>query len=362
MVRMSKRAAFYAMTVLPLSLSACVAQSFPQADCTRINVTANGKPVVGIEDIAYDKSGAVLYLSAYDRRTHDFGGIYGLHLDQANAQINTATPAAAATIIEGVRPHGIDFIRSDRGAVLGFIDRQGTKLDNAPVIRFISLQDDKETAYSERQPISGPEFCASNDIALTSSDILFVTQDHKTCTKKTQFIENIFASGSSRLLSLSTKPNTEKTDTILAIKGLHFANGVVISGDARRIHVSETRKKRVAVFDVPENLSQNQNLPQKSSFRIKLAGGPDNLTRDGFRIYAALIPSLLRFARFQKNPKKRIESRFAIIARDNSVMTYDVPANILSGATTAIQAGEHIWLGAGYDTAIARCSLPKRAL
>ena len=66
---------------------------------------------------------------------------------------------------------------------------------------------------------------------------------------------------------------------------------------------------------------------------------------------------LIRFAAFRAGWGSRVKSRFAIIAPDKSVKTYDVPANIMSGATVALKVDNSVYLGGAFDNGIAICDL-----
>jgi len=325
-------------------LTACGGQSFPEAICKRVNLTDNGQAVLGVEDMAYDAPSQTLYLSAYDRRTHSEGGIYRLAVESEGTDL-TVTP-----IIENIRPHGISLTRYDQGLTLDFIDRTGDKEEMKPVIRTLSWHDETPNLFVESAAYTTAELCASNDLVrverINPNDaLIFVTQDHKACTLKAQKRENILSANQARVVTTRPIANTAETFST----GLAFANGITDSRDGRHIYVAETRAKQVTILshDTGEVIGH-----------VKLSGGPDNLTRESDDIYVAIIPSLIKFLGVQKNESKRIKSRFAIITPDNTATTYDVPASVISGATVAIKAGEYIWLGAGYDTAIARCQLP----
>jgi len=322
------------------SQTAC-GESFPEANCERVTISHDGKPIIGIEDMAYDAQGQTLYLSAYDRRTHDEGGIYRLPIE------NSASDLTLKPVIEGLRPHGINLTRLDNTVYLSVIDRQGDKADKKPVIRFWSWHIETSDNMNELKSLSAPEICAANDLILGAGEFLYITQDHKKCTSKAQKRENIFSPHQAKVLVYRRLGG--KLDLIdpPLLSGLSFANGITKSQQEGLLYVAETRKKQLTLF--------SEEKVERTT--IRLAGGPDNLTHDGTHVYAALIPSLIRFSRFQKNDSKRIKSRFAVISPDNDVATYDVPSDVISGATVAIKAGDHIWLGAAYDTAIARCSL-----
>ncbi|MEP1231106.1 MAG: hypothetical protein ABJG88_10560 [Litorimonas sp.] len=343
-------------------LTACTSDflkpKFPQAQCTRISLLDNGKAVIGVEDMVYDETAQTLYLSAYDRRTHSSGGIYGLPL--ANAA--TAAALTVTPILTDIHPHGMDLIRDGSKLTLSFIDRQGDENERNPVIRTISWQDETPNSLTEGQSFTGAELCASNNLVRTpnwdsNEAPIYVTQDHKTCTRKAQSRENIFSPNQASMGWINSEIPVPKN----VLTDLSFANGIAFSENLDVIYVAETRKKRVVV----------KHPHYFNTTPIKLSGGPDNLTRNKDDIYAALIPNLLAYSRFQKKPKKRVKSRFSIITptffprgdkpRENfatfSTVTYDVPAPVISGASVAVKAGEYIWLGSAYDTAIARCTL-----
>jgi len=273
------------------TLTACGGQSFPEAMCERVKITHDGAPVIGVEDMAYDAPTQTLYLSAYDRRTYSTGGIYRLPIEMAN----TATDLDVTAVIDNIRPHGIDLTRTNRAltqkfddVLMSFIERQGTQSDKTPIIRTLSWNDDAPDSLTEVRVITGSEICASNDIVRThrwgDDSAIFVTQDHKNCTLKAQNRENIFSPNKASVGIIDTINHQFR----YFLTGLSFANGIVLSKDDQRLYIAETRGKRVTLFS-----TKTGETTEKS-----LAGGPDNLTQAGDNIYAALIPSLIKFKRF----------------------------------------------------------------
>jgi len=329
--------------IISVSLNACAVKTFPNAICERIYVEANNTPVIGVEDMAYDSQNNRLFLSAYDRRSYSDGGIYTLKLDEQSG----ANSVEVIPILEKIKPHGIDLVISGADMTLALIDKQGEKKDTRPVIRLFQSQPNSVGTYNEVFTISDSQSCASNDLVLTSNESLYISQDHKSCTARAQSRENIFSPNKASVIFAD---KSERLSTFT--NGLSFANGLVLSADNQELYVAETRKKHIAIYDT--ETGQINDV-------IKLSAGPDNLTQTNGEIYAALIPSLLQFARFQKNSEKRVKSRFSIVKSDRTIATYDIAADIISGATVAIKTDEYIWLGAAYDTAIARCKLPQSA-
>ncbi len=335
--------------ILVIGLSACRAQTFSMAQCERVTITHKGKPVIGVEDMAYDDTAQTLYLSAYDRRSHSKGGIYRLSVDAAAK----GWEFDVSTLINDIRPHGIDLWRDGAQVTLSFIDRQGDENRHKPAIRTLSWHDNRPSRLTEGPSFLDIRACAANNLTrMTGTDTdksIIFTQTHQSCTHKAQIRENILTPNRATVSIAEAQTGTIKP----YLDTLSYANGIAIHPNAQRLYVAETRGKRLTVFHAKNS--------EKISV-IDLPGGPDNLTRNGEDIYAALIPNLIRFSRFQKRETHRINSRFAIVtpidATHHSVSSYDVPAAIISGATVVIKAGQHIWLGSAYDTAIARCTLP----
>ena len=372
-----KRRLTLSYMIASLFLTACTGQKFPLADCTRLIVTDGGQQIIGVEDMVYDDRDHQLYLSAYDRRAHANntskdaiikGGIYQLSLNQDSLARNLTpdTSITAQALVNNIRPHGLNFTRKDDQIWIDYIERLGSAEHKRPVIKTLSwsAKDIAPPYLILPLPIlisKGSSLCAANALAVDRNTIqgqsnkaakqelqtIWVTQDHASCTAQTQRRENILSPNKASIARI----NPDQSVEYKFIDGLSFANGIAYNPENDQLYAAQTRKKSLSIID-----SQDGRVLKI----VKLPGGPDNIRLNKDMISVALIPNLLRFLRFQKNTKARIDSRFALINPDNlEMMVYDVPSDILSGATIAIKAGSHIWLGGAYDTAIARCELPK---
>ena len=93
-----------------------------------------------------------------------------------------------------------------------------------------------------------------------------------------------------------------------------------------------------------------------------MPGGPDNITEyedaNGPVLWTALHPNLMSFGAYRAGWKSKSGSRVARVDMDGNVGAYDIPAEIISGATTALQAGDKLYLAGAFETAIASCKLP----
>ena len=372
-----KRRLTLSYMITGLFLTACAGQKFPLADCTRLIVTDGEEQIIGVEDMVYDDRDHQLYLSAYDRRAHASnpskntiinGGIYQLSLNQDSLARNLTsdTIITAQTLVNNIRPHGLNFMRKDDHIWIDYIERLGSTEHKRPVIKTLSwsAKDIAPPYLTLPAPIlisNGSGLCAANALAVDRKTIqdqsdkaaqqehqtIWVTQNHASCTVQAQRRENIIAPNKASIARI----NPDQSIEYKFIEGLSFANGIAYNPENDQLYAAQTRKKSLSIIN-----SDNG----KTLKIVKLPGGPDNIRLNKDMMSIALIPNLLKFLRFQKNAKARIDSRFALINPDSlEMMVYDVPADILSGATIAVKARGHIWLGGAYDTAIARCELPK---
>jgi len=303
---------------------------YPELSCKRHMLVHNGFPITGIEDMAYDVGQERVYASAYDRRKKTKGGIFKFDPQQINAVKKVPLPSP-------LWPHGFDLTRNGGALTLTLIDR---KLDNSKQlsarIRQFEWNDSVTVPVEMDLPNQNDAFCNANHSYL-------VTLDHDSCHYAARKWENIVRPKSSSLTSFKIN-NPVKLQEELT--NLYFANGIATRGP--HIYIAETRKKRLSVLKA--------NLQSDAEY-LYLDGGPDNLTTDGTDIWAALHPDLIRFAAFRAGWIKRAPSRAARIGANGKIDLYDIPKDIISGATVALRAQDSLFLGSAFDSAIAVCDL-----
>ena len=135
------------------------------------------------------------------------------------------------------------------------------------------------------------------------------------------------------------------------MNSLSYANGIARTSKA--VYVAETRAKRLTLL----GLGRGTKVEKLGD--ISLPGGPDNLTTNETSVIVALHPNLIRYGAFRAGWGPRVKSRFSIISANNDIKTYDLSADLLSGATVALRVGRHIYLGAAFDKGMAACQLPE---
>ena len=323
---------------------------FPELQCEHIALTYNGQPLIGVEDMAYDSKNHQIYVSAYDRDTKTSGGIYRWDITHKDAEVSRLD--LPHTNPNAYWPHGFDLQRDDTRLRLSIIERDLRQAGfmNAQISQYIIAENEIIT-LSKR--LKNKALCSSNNLitgAVSSRNTdarpsYYITQDHQSCHKKTQIITDIFNPRSAALLHW----HEDEIDKIM--EQLAYANGIAQTSKA--VYLAETRTKRLTLLNLSE-----QTKTERLGI-ISLPGGPDNLTSGDTNVIAALHPNLIRYAAFRTGWGPRVKSRFSIISADNEIKTYDLSADLLSGATVALRARSHIYLGAAYDIGIAACELPE---
>jgi len=315
-------------------------ETFPALDCQRHEIAVGEEQIVGVEDMAFDKVQNTIYLSAYDRRTGTAGGMYRFSSPDFSDLEKLRTPGTPLT------PHGFDLRRRGSDVFLTVIDRDLSSKDEiAARLRLFTWSKEVPELTEVNLNTKGVSLCNANDLVSGQRDgTYFITLDHESCEYGGREYENVFRPNSASVvfIDLAREPIAETR-----FKALYFANGIANShANKDEIIIAETRKKRLSL----------------SSGHIELPGGPDNLTvneeANGSVIWAALHPNLLSFGAYRAGWKSKSQSRVARINLAGQMDVYDIPAEVISGATTALQAGDRLYLGGAFDTAIARCVLP----
>jgi hypothetical protein len=305
----------------------------------------SGMDILGTEDIALDRAGGRLLVSAYDRRRDLPGGIYAVPLDVLlNPLTDQIEPERLVPAPGGpdLRPHGFAIDEIGRlPAKLGVIERQ------AGTARLQAYELGPASLGPVGPPVTDVALCNANDVAITPDGVFLVTADRKACSGWGRFIEDIF--GLARGHVLSVGPGGIR----VLVSGLHFADGIAM--DARHVYIAATRDPALLVYD----RSGKDNLVFVQRFALKDA--PDNLAwGDDGALYIAAHRSLLRFALFRLG--LAADSPAAIYRYDPASRA--APARLgwaggsgaVSGATVALAARGRLVLGAGYDAGLSVCA------
>jgi hypothetical protein len=345
-----------------LLAAGCSAQTageaeYPSTNCSRVALidSATGASVRGAEDLDIDAARGRLIVSAYDRRaaekaahgpsTPPEGGLYVVRLERLGGAEAAATPLVPpGAIAGGLRPHGVAYIST--ADEIAFVNRayarEGRGWRLAPRIERVGAADG-----SRLDPLTA--HCAANDLVATEAGLL-VTFDHGACD---------WRAGLEDVLSLRRAGVVPTTGGEPLFSGASYANGVIAAADGA-LALAATRENALLMLRLSEDGAW------RASSRVKLPGGPDNLTRgDSGRIIAAVHPSTLRLAAARKLGLGKASSRIVAIdpATGGVALLFDDPTGkVFSAATVAVEREGALILGSVLEEGLLVCrrsSAPK---
>lgn len=344
-----------------------------------------GEIIIGPEDLAIDRTEGAVLVSAYDRRAvkredkaggpiTTEGGIYRFRISDGLPEgdkilVTDLTREFKKT--HDFRPHGIDLDRGKDNRRALYVVNHLLRLEEsddpgtlAPHVidRFIldpsgALMHDKRIRASVYEDKG--RMCSPNDVVGVGGGRFFVSNDHGSCGGFGAAWEETFALKGSYLLYYDGEQFRRVAEK------LKFANGVAMREDpatgARLIFVSETRGKRIRVFDEAELLSPGEAIPR---YTIKIKGSPDNMdwSEDG-DLLVATIPNIIGMGAYMRGwfGKKKTSSRTQKIAwnedgPDKPEIVFEDDGSMISGATAMAGAGGLYFIGAAFDDNIAICT------
>ncbi len=325
---------------------------FNLADCRPISLvdSATGSVVVGAEDLALDRDGARVIVSAYDRRRVEAeaqansaaisgGGLYSIALAKLAAQTPSLTVTSLVEPTElagGLHPHGISFDSKTR--TVSFINRgyqrEANRWRMTPTVVHLGVGGDLSIVKS-------PMPCSINDLSVRDERML-ISFDHAECGWRAGF-EDVFGLRRSGLVDHAGK-------TLLS--GVGYANGVIELA-AGQVLVAATREKSLRVVDVSDAAAT-------STRRFNLRGAPDNLSvSDDGAIVVAVHPSLLQLAFARRLGIGKSQSRvleFDFKTGGQKLLFDDPKATLMSSATAAILTGDMLVIGSVIDAGLVVCT------
>lgn len=257
------------------------------ADCRTVAVTAQGRPVPGIEDLAVDEAVGQVVLSAYDRGAAPEkagGGLFLLPLAAlAGAQAEAVELTAGFRPAAGFRPHGMDLRAETDGSRSVLVVNR--RWDGVTAVELFSLDG---TTLRHRGSVEDPRLCRANEVAFLDGDRFLFTSDHGGCGGVAVAVENVLN------LHRGFVGLVDRGRVRVLAAGIGFANGLLPDPAADRLYVAATRERAVLVYRLSALLADGDVPPPE---RIAVPGGPDNLSRaPGGRVLAAVHPSLFLLA------------------------------------------------------------------
>lgn len=296
----------------------------------------------GPEDLQIDHESGLAVIAAHDRRAADAqGGLHGLDLARPDARIRPLPHDGPADF----RPHGLSLFRSD-GVLHALVVNHPADRHTIEAFRI-------ETGAARRAvhvaTFSGDALVSPNDVVAAGPERFYVSNDHGLRAAWLRPLEDLLG------LGLGTVVLHDGTRFVPVVPGRRMANGVALARDGDLV-VAETLGRRIVRF--PREPGSGR-VDLEAPAVVEVPTGPDNLDRapDGSLWFAA-HPSLRAFLGHARDPQARAPWEVWRLADGRAERVLAGDGSRLSAASVAAARGRTLLVGAVFDGALLRCTLP----
>jgi arylesterase/paraoxonase len=304
--------------------------------CARLDAPA------GPEDLQIDHETGLAVIAAHDRRAANAqGGLHLLDLARPDGQIRPLPHDGPADF----RPHGLSLFRRD-GVLHVLVVNHPAEGHTIEAFRI-------ETGAAPRAvhvaTFAGDALVSPNDVVAAGPDAFYVSNDHGLRAEWLRPLEDLLG------LSLGTVVLHDGRRFVPVVPGRRMANGVTLARGGDLV-VAETLGRRVVRFP-REPGSGRVDLEAPSV--VEVPTGPDNLdlAPDGSLWFAA-HPSLWAFLGHARDPEVRAPWEVWRLADGRAERVLAGDGSRLSAASVAAARGRTLLVGAVFDGALLRCTLP----
>lgn len=306
--------------------------------------------VVGAEDLALDRLGERVFLSAIDRRGDAArqaatGGLWSLDLGDANARPVRRTHDLGFPF----HPHGVGLARSASATVLMVVNhRGGGHVFEAVQDTIEVFAASSEGELTHLRSVADALLRSVNDVAPLTEGRFYATIDHGEPAGFMRKIEDY----TRRPWASVVLYNGRRARTVA--DGLRYANGVALSADGSELYVAATVDRAIFVYRVGADGGLRQLR------RIETGTGVDNITVDGQgTLWLGAHPKLLTFLRHAADASVLSPSQvLKVDPRAGSVEEILLDdGSRLSGSAAAVPWGDRLLIGPVFDDHLLDCRL-----
>ena len=313
--------------------------------CQRVDIAP------GLEDIQYDPSTGLVFISSADRRAHPSdpnkstaptNGIYVLDVSPERiADVRDATPV----LPEGFgsfNPHGI-FLWDD-----GAEDKRLFAVNHASsgeeIVEIFQVGDGG--ALTHLESVSFPEMFLPNDVVATGPRQFYATNFLRFDHGVMAIIETVLG------LPLTSVVYFDGEAGKTVAKGLAFANGINLSPDKKTLYVAEFAKHRIVVFD----RNEDNSLTKRSKFRAPMAVDNLDIDEDG-NIWSGGHPKMFDFIDHVEDASATAPSMGIVVDSETGEWetVFVSKEGEINASSVAAIAGDKLLIGAVFDGHVMVC-------
>jgi len=290
--------------------------------------------LAGVEDMAYDKYGQFLILSADDRAARRDGNPQQGHLYYLDLKDSVLQPIQLTTKLNfPFYPHGISLRQlTDSIYRVWAINHVG----KAHSIEVFEL---KGKRLRHEQTIRSSFLISPNDLVALDEDRFYCTNDHGYSSKMGVLAENYLGLRASNVVYYNGSSFKVVAD------GIAYANGIAYDAINSQIYVASPRDFSIIEYAIDLNF----NL-QRTSI-IDAGTGVDNIEFDQEgNLWVGCHPNLLRYNAYAQGKISKAPSEIIKVKREgknkfqlSSVFLDD--GSLMSGATVAIPVDKKLFAG-----------------
>ena len=304
----------------------------------------------GPEDLTIDRELELAFIASDDRRAYltsgdaptENGALWTLDVSSPNSEIQ----AIDVDIDFVFHPHGISLYQTPEGErYLYVVNHVTTEEHTVDVFKWLG---DNKASLVER--ISFPEMISPNDLHVVGKQQFYITNDHG--SPRNTVGEKLEAFGR---LPFANILFYDAGEVSVAIDGLYYANGVILSPDQSRLFVSETSSRRISEFT---RNPDTQNWEYKSS--VDVGTLPDNLEFDEQgRLLTGAHPKVFDFLAHSMDADSIAPSEVIRVdinqESPEAEILYLNDGSQISASSVAAVYGNQMLIGGVFDDKIVRC-------
>lgn len=316
--------------------------------------------VPGPEDLVFDSSSGVVFVSSHDRRTelafagadNDVrGGIFVF--DPARPDLGFVELTA---LVEGgvgpvdFRPHGLSLYTAPHGAktlmVINHPQGEQSTVEVYDVVEPATAEDLPSLAY--RVTVTSPSLISPNDLVALDAVRFYATNDHGWKHPRLSVLEDYLRLNVASVVYFDGEVFSQ------ALGGLTFANGIEVSAAGDTIYVAETTDNRIGAYSID---AATGDLVLTDEWNLGF--GVDNIDRaaDG-SLWVGGHPKMLDFVAHATDPKMISPGKVMRIVPGSAEAPstiFQTDGTILSGLSVAAEHQGRIVMGQVFDDGVLVC-------
>ncbi|MEN8250060.1 MAG: SMP-30/gluconolactonase/LRE family protein [Bacteroidota bacterium] len=297
--------------------------------------------VYGPEDMQIDHETGNLFISSTNRRVEGNDPKNGIYLLNVNDSVDPKK--LPSDYPDEFNPHGISLLKKDGNIYLFAVNHN----NKGHFIEVFKFQDDR---LEHLKSYSHDRMCCPNDVVATDLDKFYVTNDHGSGEGIMRIVEDYLRIPRASIFYY------DGNDFIKEAAPFHYANGINISKDGKRLFLTTTTGNALDIFNVEEDGTIIED------HIIDLGSGVDNIDIDEEgNLWIAAHPKLLDYVDHSKDANEHSPSEVFKLTPDGDdfkvELVYSNDGSEISGSSVAIFHQGELFVGVVLEPTILRARL-----